>query len=270
MIDVKYILSDVLTSFCYENNINVEDISKLDDITNRTVNKINPLVGWYGVKDITAPEKDDVCIKDVVGWDPCKKLPSLLHVLSECYADSTELYRTRANEKLSLGKDKMLEEIQKSLSFEEVWMDNIDGKYVITVNGCHRTSMLRLLYLDDLLKGELSEEELNKKYTIKSRVSKYDMTLTYVNYCMQMISNDLYISIERNKDYTPTGEYRIGNEKTVTRDELLEIFSSLIKTNGDRLNTEFIRGLCDIPSFKEFASTYLPTLLKEDHYGSLS
>ena len=275
MFDVNldlYDLSDVMIDFCRESNIDIDRISASGMMENARIDRINPFVSRYGISDIESPGVEDICIKDIVGWDPLKEKRTLFRVLEDCYSDGFGTYHTRSNDKLRLGKDGMFNDIKSSLTREEIWVNEVEGKYVVTVNGCHRTSILRLLYLDEALKNESSIEEINQKYTIRSKVDKYDMTLTYINFFMQSIDSDYYINIQRGENYAPTGKYIIGKNKDnpLTREELINNFTELVNNNEEKFDLYGMEHFCEIPSFKEFAKTYFPALVKEEQYGNIN
>lgn len=269
-------LSIVLLDFCKKNNISLEDISKISaskDTKNMYTKKVNPIIDWFGIKDKNDSVTEDVYVRDIIGWEPSKDKGTLLDILSDCYADSTETYRIRDNEKLELSKDKMLQNMVYSFDYEPICVNEIEGKKVVSTNGCHRTSILKFLYLVDLEKGELPPEELDEKYKIKANVDRYDIELTYMHYLLKQMDVVSYIGIKYDSSWKPSGYYKVDTKdssKTMSKEEITTLFNESLDIYGDRLNSYSINSNLDIPSFKDFIMNYAPTLIKEDQYGSLS
>lgn len=264
---VNYELSDKIIEFCKRNNITKEELDKIyqsDIIKNEKVSRINPLVHEYGIIDINGSEVTDVCIKDVVGFEPYSDKKDLYEILSTCYSDGTATYGSRTNDKLRLSKDEMLKDIKSSLDYEVITFDEVEGKLLVSHNGCHRVSILKFLYIDEVLKGEKQPDE---KYTIKGKVSKYDMTLTYMNYFLQMMKAVSYIKLDYNDMGTPTGKYVIVNDNktVVSRDEIISLFNKTLESNPNKVNLGSINSYISIPSFREFLKEYI---LKENEYGN--
>lgn len=264
-----YDLSDKIIEFCDRNSITKEEIDRIyqsDSIKNEKLSRINPLVHQYGIQDASGPEIKDICIKDVVGFEPYNDKRNLCEILSTCYSDGTATYGLRANDKLQLSKDEMINDIKDSVSFESINLDEVDGKLLVSTNGCHRAAMLKFLYLDEVLKGEKLPEEINEKYTIKGKVFKYDMTMTYMNYFLQMMKAVSYIKLDYD-DKGLTGKYVIVNDTktTVSRDEILDLFNKTLEKYPDKVDLDKVNMYACIPSFRDFLKEHV---LKENEYGN--
>ena len=266
-----YTLSNEITDFCERNGISKSDLDQLyksEAIKNKKLSKINGLVYDYGVKDASGFEITGVCVKDIIGFEPFNDKNNLYDILNICYSDGTSSYGLRVNDKLELSKDEMLKDIDKAFSYEPPAFDEINGKFLVSYNGCHRASILKLLYEDEVLKGESPVEEINKKYTIKGKVSKYDMTLTYMNYLLQMMKAVSYITIEYDDIGNPTGKYVIvrDDRTNASRDDIINLFNENLKNNADKVNLDSVNAYAEnIPSFRDFLKKYV---LKENEYGN--
>jgi hypothetical protein len=267
-----YTLSDIVIDFVRRSNVDLNKISESNMLENISINKINPFINLYAIQDIDSPYTENICIKDVIGWDTSKNENTLFKVIGDCYSDEFGTYHTRDNDKLRLNKDEMINDLKNSFSKEEIRIQNIEDKYVVTINGFHRTSILRLLYLDEISKDEANIEEINQKYTIRAMIDKYDMTLTYINFFMQRLDSKNHVRVEYGKNYLPTGKYTINDNKDIalTKEELINHFAELVKNNEEKFDLSGLDHYCKYPSFKEFAKTFFPVLVKEDQYGSLN
>lgn len=262
-------LNNVIIDFCERNGISKSDLDKIyesDMIKNNKLTRINPIVHTYGIRDISGPEEKDVLVSDIIGFEPYNDKSNLFEILNTCYSDNNNSYGIRANDKLRLSKEEMLKEMESTLSYEPITLDEIEGKLLVSHNGCHRASILKLLYIDEALKG-INEQDLNEKYKFKGKVSKYDMTMTYMNYMLQMMGAVDYIKIEYNEMGKPTGNYEIvtDTKTSATRDDVINLFNEALRKNPDKVDLSSINMYASIPSFKDFLKEYV---LKENEYGN--
>ena len=269
-----YELSNQIIDFCERNNITKNDLNKLSELgktNNEKVSRYNPLVSWFGIRDINGPEEKDIYIKDIAGFEPYDKAFSLYTVLGNCYSDNNQTYGIRANDRLKLSKDEMIKDMKDSFSYEPICVDEVEGKKFVSHNGCHRVSILKLLYLDEVLKNEKPINEIDEKYKIKVKESKYDMTLTYIHFFMQMIRSISYMKLEYNELGKPTGKYVVetrDNKSILSKEEVINLFNETINNNLDKIDTYYVNSLTIIPSFKKFLRDYLPSLLKEIEHAN--
>ena len=262
-------LNNVIIDFCERNGISKSDIDKIyesDMIKNNKLTRINPIVHTYGIRDISGPEEKDILVSDIIGFEPYNDKSNLFGILNTCYSDNNNSYGIRANDKLRLSKEEMLKEMESTLSYEPITLDEIEGKLLVSHNGCHRASILKLLYIDEALKG-INEQDLNEKYKFKGKVSKYDMTMTYMNYMLQMMGAVDYIKIEYNEMGKPTGNYEIVSDTktSATKDDVINLFNEALRKNPDKVDLSSINMYASIPSFKDFLKEYV---LKENEYGN--
>ena len=285
-IDIKEFLDDapslnpMLVEYAKKNNIDIDKIQASGLISNMTMKKTNPLVSQYGIFDRT--EVEDVYVREIVGQDPNKEFNNLFDLLNNLYSDDKNCgtYHIRSNEFLELGKDEMIEKIRESLSYEEFRLTKYDeNKYTVSINGCHRNAILRLLYLDEVLKGDKSIEEIDEKYKFSCIVEKYDFTLTYMKYVLISLNLVKNIDHEYDEYFRRKDNLRIvtaKGSKTASRDEIINYFNKAVNNfliNDESIINQF-KHYCDtIPSFKKFILDYVPSLeyiAKENEYGSFS
>ena len=93
------------------------------------------------------------------------------------------------------------------------------------------------------------------------------MTMTYINYMLQMMGVVDYIKIEYNEMGKPTGNYEIVSDTktSATRDDVINLFNEALRKNLDKVDLSSINMYASIPSFKDFLKEYV---LKENEYGN--
>lgn len=274
------ILSDVLLNFCKRNNIsseNIKKISKSEMSDNFTTRKINPIINYYGITQTfeSYGTLNDIYIRDIIGFESVRKAKNLFEILNNSYSDSNETYSTRMNHKLGVSPDKMIENMTSSFKGEPICLDEVEGKYVVSINGFHRTSILRFLYLNEVMKGEKPIEEIDEQFKIKAEVvTKFDMPMTYINYLLNMLN--AVKSLDKEYVHGFTGNFVINHnddkKEVLDRTGVINYFNEVIKENNiDEYTLDNIkRNSQSIPSFKDFLKEYAPELIKEEQYGSLS
>ena len=268
-IKITPVLNDELSEFCKNNGITEEDIEKISKnemSKNKQKSEINPIVHTYGIKESTE-SIEEVYVKDIVGFEPITASINLIDTLNSAYSNTAYGERHDIKEKLQSSKDKMIEEIKESTNHELIDLNYIsEGQYVLSVNGCHRISMLRFLYIDEVLKKEKPIEEINEKYKIKASVIRYDLTLTYMNYLLSSFGIVRSIRQEHPNVDSYVIKYLNGEERAFSREAISTSFGEIIeqnKINIDDYNLSRVNSFAnDIPSLKGFMKTYTPDLLK--------
>lgn len=266
-------LSNRMIEFCKRNGITEEELEKISELElskNEKVSNINPIIPSYGIIDISSTEIVDVCIGDIVGFRPYDDKTNLFDILSKCYTDETTPYKygTRSNSKLEMTKEELIKDMDKSFSSDIVEVNEIEGKIFISNNGCHRTSLIKLLYTDEVLKGEKPIEEIRENYKIKAKIIKYDTTLSYIHYLLTMMNIITNMKVEYDERSIPTGKYIVevnDNKSVLSRDEIINLFKESLKSNSDKIDLNQINKFTSIPTFKDFLKEYV---LEENNYGN--
>lgn len=278
-----YTINECIDKFLARNNFSLQEVTLNDDMQNTISRYINIIIKNYGVTDeVKLPKK--VCVRDIVGFEPCSDLFNLLSILRKMYdEDSTETYSKRDVEQLDLSKDKMIERIKQTALKDEIRLDLVDdGKYVVSINGCHRTSLLRLMYLLES-KGKSEEEQsiIDEKYTIDCFAKTYDYDVTYIYFILSYIGiiDQLYQDCDEHLNYNKTyivKDYE-GNRKIYTREELINYFLTIVNQEEFLNNNYAIQMLVinakKYQSLREFLEKYVPTLtllIKEEEKNETS
>lgn len=269
---VNYELSDELLEFCERNGISETDINNIANselAKNANRRDFNPILIDCPVKCPT-PLYDEIYIRDIIGECPNEGCKNVLEALNKLYANR--------NETLRMSKDEMLKSMQSSFDYEPICLSEVQyGKYMVTHNGCHRVTMLRLLYIDEVLKGEKPIEEIDEKYSIKAKIQNYDLTLTYMYFLLANTGAINAISPVDSRISQGKPIYKVkftnGEEKILSKDQIIFDFNRLYestKSNMSEGSLYRIEGYAKkIPSLNSFLKVYVPELAQKNEFGSL-
>lgn len=180
----------LIEDYLKRNNITDETFGRLGNlgyILNRE--EINTLIAKYGVDKDTVDAF--VSIADILGYDrEFRDVPSnIFQSLSYYFDNNGSTYQTRSIGLLEYDSDEILEKLQNSFYSEPIFVEELEyNKFAISVNGLHRYSVLRTLYLMEYSKISDDVEavqKLNEKYTIPVKLSKKDYLKTYSKFFLQ-------------------------------------------------------------------------------------
>lgn len=169
---------------------------------------------------------------------------------------------------LKYSSDEIIEKLYPSFKNEPIRILELDnGCRVISGNGLHRYTLLRILYINELkkVKGDKEKEELVKqKYSIPVEVTKVDLFKTYCQYIIKFIASDnTFLSNEYDKNYKNTGKvelYSKGKMTILDDEQLLNYTKKLMMNLPSYLKELLINDInmnCKFyASFKFFIETY--------------
>ena len=269
---VNYELSDELLEFCERNGISETDINNIANselAKNASRRDFNPILIDCPVKCPTSLY-DEIYIRDIIGEMPNEKFGNLLESLNETYKSHKE--------PLKMSKDEMIKAIQSTFDKDHIYLSEVKyGKYMVGDNGRHRVTMLRFLYIDEVLKGEKPIEEINEKYSIKAEIQNYDLTLTYMYFLLANTGAINAISPVDSKISQGKPIYKVkfanGEEKILSKDQIIFDFNRLYestKSNMSEGSLYRIEGYAKmIPSLNSFLKVYVPELAQKNEFGSL-
>lgn len=252
--------------FLEKNNINLEALKEGD------LDSIHHILRPYNVNrliTLTHPffkeEKAiNISIADILGYDKeyCGAYYFLESIPSFFYRNGTP-YQQRSIELLSLTSDDIMERLALSFVKEPIKVQELeDNAYIISTNGLHRFTMLKIHYLIEYEKSNKTEEEivaLNKKYTIPVLSEKLDYVKTYSNLILNYLNDEYDLHTEYDENNKKTGNLvycqNSGAKKTITDQELVALTSEYLSTHQELIPTLY-RHTILIPSFKKYISTY--------------
>ncbi len=230
---------------------------------------IDPIAASYGIYD-SCNDLELISVADMLGHDKCVSFDryggrNILRTLKDFFErGSRSTYKIRALELLDYrsGEDFIRELKRRNDDTRDMRLTQMgDGKYLVTGNGIHRYSVLRVLYLRDKAKKEKSEEELRAIYTIPVTVEcRLNFFRTYCNYIILKGNRDIeYIGFTTGVD-SYCILYKSGERQTIDNNQL----AILLQQSVDKLDVydmyEITNNYNTIENFRLFVDTYLPSL----------
>lgn len=275
-------VNDNVNKFFYNNNMSIDELSKMAEARVYDMNDINPIVSRYGIyKD---PVYSEISISDIIGFvsgpDDYDKnsIANNLDLYFSRFDSKIMSYSNRANGMLNYSKNNIISELYDSFRVEPIVVVKLEnGKALVSENGMHRYHVLKLFYLDELSKinSDSDMKSLVEKYTIPVKEEKIDILKTYCNYLLKLTGANFDLSIERNDNLEQTGNSVLtmnNNKKFLLTDgQLLQV----VKANLEKINNQskmFLDCYENIPSFNSYIDTYFPELIlgKNESKGSRS
>ena len=156
--------------FLKRNKIDKNELRKNVDSKIYSFSEINPLaeIVYFQKRE----ERKNISIANIVGYNyQFYSAPNdIIESLDNFFDSEGDGYHSRSVGILEYDRDYILDKLQDSFKMEPmVVADTGEGKYTISTNGLHRFTVLRLLYLSEVVqaKGDPRKlDELEKKYTI--------------------------------------------------------------------------------------------------------
>ena len=259
-------MSKELMEFIQKHNIDIDSI--YDELRIYSEGEINHIIANNRLNGGSSVEM--VSIADIIGYQyDWRGLSNNIAKNFSGFFGRADEYHSRSIGMLSYSSDEIIEKLSPSFDKEPITILELDrGRKVISDNGLHRYTVLRLHYIHELNKvkgNKEKEEELRQKYTIPVEVTKVDLLKTYCQYIISFISLDA-ISLLNDYDdyYKPTGKVRAcsSNETIILDDEqLLNYTKNIIRNIPENMVECFLNDIvmnCDkYASLNLFVNTYL-------------
>lgn len=258
-------MNEQFMKFIQKHNINIDEI--YDELRIYSERDINPIIANNKLEGKTST--DLVSIADIIGYDYSWRgqTNNLANNFSNFFGEGSS-YQTRSNGMLNYSNEEIIERLYQSFKNEPMRIVELDGgRKVVSSNGMHRYTVLRIHYISELQKvkgNKEAEELLKRKYEIPVQITKVDLLKTYCQFMIKIASQDsIYISNHYDKNYNHTGmvELSNGKEKIILSDEeLLNYTRNQIKNIPNEMIEWFIYKInnCseNYTSFKLFIDTY--------------
>lgn len=259
-------MNEIFKTFIEKNNININEIySDLRIYNEKEINKI-----IYENRLDCQREDAFISIADIIGYDyTWRNQTNNLAANFSGFFSMGSSYQQRSISMLEYTSDEVIEGLSRSFKTEPIQILELDGgKKVVTDNGLHRYTVLRLHYINELSKikgNKEKEEELRKKYTIPVRLTKVDLFKTYCQFLIKEASQDrVYVCNNYDSNFDRTGlvEVTEGNKRAILNDEeLLEYTKYKIINMPSQMrewfNLRMVNYSEQYESFKSFINTYL-------------
>jgi len=248
--------NETVQEFLDRNGINPEEISKVLDCQIMGWKDINPIIRDYGY--FSEERKRRVSIADIYGYDYDWRgiTSNIFQSLNDYFDRNGDGYHSRSCDDLKKSVEEML--ASRSFEVEPVVLQNIDPEnniYIVSSNGLHRYTSLRVLYLAELYKHPENKENIKEKYVINAVVRDIDKIKTYCNFILSRFCNKSYLATEYDKNYRTTGNVVLCSpegQQVLTDEQLLDFTKSLAINNMDLLSKYFY-----IEDFRNFVETYM-------------
>lgn len=263
---------DNINDFFKKNKIDVHEISKMAEAHVYNIYNYYSIISRYIIYNDPVFTKKS--ISDIVGIvsEPANyDSDNIVNNLNLYFSRNTDKiinYNNRADTMLAYSSDNIMAGLYSSFNKEPIVITELEnGGALISENGMHRYHLLRLLYLNELLKTNTESERnaLRNKYTIPVKMETIDLFKTYSNFLLGLSGLPIYLSKKRGEGSKQVGVsvLNYNNERYVVKDEkLIEFLRSNLNRIADRSST--VIKLCEcIPSFHEYISLYFPELIME-------
>lgn len=224
--------------FLENNNINQNEISQSDAGIIRSPEEINSIVANYGFHK--SHELEYVSIADILGYKKYRGDSNFIaYSMGNFFNSKGDDYLRRSIGLLKYTAEDALQKID--FIHERMYVDEFDdNKYTISINGLHRYTILRLLYLSEYVKARGNKGEINRlkeKYRIEVYLSRLDKIKTYCKFLL-MTSKCGIKDIER--------EYDRKNWKCTERLFIIKNNNEKIVIENDEDLIEYVRTQTEI------------------------
>lgn len=273
-----YVIDNV-NDFFKKNKIDVQRIAKMPESNVYDMYDHYSVISKYIIYNDPVYTKKSVA--DIVGmvskpidYDR-NNVADNLNLYFSRNTDKTISYNNRADTMLSYSSDNIVSGLSASFNKEPMTVAELEnGKALISENGMHRYHLLRIHYLNELMKtsNESERNQLRNKYMIPVKMETIDLFKTYSNFLIALAAFPIHLSKNRDKQLHQTSDSVLyyNNEKYVFSDKQLLYF---LRQNIDKMSgrSSTINKLCEyIPSFNEYINSYFPELVKEDNKKAFS
>ena len=254
--------------FLLRNGTSYEKMASQINLSIMKLKDIDPMLDFYRIN--YAYEQEKISVGDIVGYEYFpRQSTDLLKEFSNFFDSNVrDGYRQRSLSMLNLTCENALEELSSSFSEEPIVVcDTLDGRYVVHTNGRHRYSVLRSLYLIEMLRANGDEEKekmVYEKYKIPVMVMKVDLIKTYTNYIFNFLKAPFWLRTEVDNNCCYTGRTQIvyseERREILTNEELLELAKQWLLDHKERT-----KELFQYPNekFLYFVKSLVPELAEE-------
>lgn len=263
-------LSSDTLEFLQRNGTSYEELKDKVDTRLYSLKDADYIVYSYLISLDREPKQ--VSIADIIGYDyefaNTVNTNDIFKSFPNFFQTGGDTYHTRANGMLEYTGDNVVNGLLKSFRVEPMKLGGATkGKYIIDVNGLHRYTVLRSLYLIELSRlGDDKEaiRQLNDKYMIPVEVAEIDYIKTYSHYVLSTLGIVRYIGKEYDNNYNATGnakvEFNNRERKIMNNQELIQLVTTSLMENKHQW-IFFVNYLGKSEEFKTFISTVCPEML---------
>lgn len=261
--------------FLIRNGTSYEEMKEKVSLTLFSEKDINYIISEYRIN--TDEQQELISIGDILGYDYefhtntndlLKSFPSFFD------SSRNDTYHLRALSMLDLTIEDGVSLLRNSFDTEPLKIKEAsEGKYTIGSNGMHRFSVLRTLYLIEMMHAKDNiekEKEIHEKYRIPALVENIDYIKTYSNYLLSVLNISDWVKKELDENHKMTGrtivELKSGGSLTLTDEELIKYVGEVIRREKEEYSIDWMFKSND-ESFLAFLYQVVPDLMDNYEYG---
>ena len=179
--------------FIQSNQFDINGMRGQIDCNLYPIKVINHVFGEFYYTFTKKSQETSACIGDIVGtlvgnFSTAVEIFDIMDDYFDKYGDG---YHSRSVSLLELDRFRIVEQLNNSFTIEPIHCLKLgEGeKRVISINGMHRYTILRLWYLKELYEanGDIKKiEEIRKKYTIPVKSDELDVKKIYYAYLIKI------------------------------------------------------------------------------------
>lgn len=234
-------MSELLKQFIEKHNINLETI--YNDLRIYEEREINHIISDNKLEGIIKEEL--VSIADIIGYDySWRRQTNNLADNFSSFFGTESAYQIRSIGMLEYDNEEIIQQLYPSFKKEPLRVLELDnGRKVISGNGLHRYTILRMHYMSELQKvrgNKEKEEYLKRKYEIPVKLTKVDLFKTYCQFLLKKacINDEIYLhNIYGEDDCVIIHEN--NHEMKLNRKQLLEYTKNKINMLNDEIKDMF-------------------------------
>ena len=189
----KYSLSQKVQDFFQKNGIDISEIYNMQEI--KTMPAAQEIDGKVMKKT------SSVNIGDILGFEG-DDTTDVLEIFSQCFSENNHYFQGRSLGLLEYTSEDIISKLTDSFERDPIVLSKTkDGQYIITENGRHRYSILKMFYLSELSQATTQQEidVIKQKYTIPVKIITED---TFCSSLSQIIkqNNLKYKEVTRTEE----------------------------------------------------------------------
>lgn len=263
-------LSEEAQAFLKKNGTTYEELEDKVDTRLYSLKDADYIVYSYLIS--LDREQKQVSVADIIGYDyefaNTINANDIFKSFPNFFQKNGDSYHTRANGMLEYTSGNIIPKLLRSFKEEPIKICGATkGKYIIDVNGLHRYTVLRSLYLIELSRlgdDKKAIEQLHNKYMIPVKAAEIDYIKTYSHYVLVTLGIVKYIGKEFDSNYNATGNAKVvfydRQTKIMSNQELIQLVTTSLMENRHQW-IFFVNYLGISEEFKNFINIVCPDML---------
>ena len=263
-------VADNINDFFRNNRVNFQRISKMPEARVYNIYNYYSVISKYIIYNDPVLTKKSVAdivgiVSEPVDYD-ASNIANNLGLYFSKSPNKVVNYNNRADTMLDYSSDNIISGLSSSFNKEPMVVTELEnGGALISENGLHRYHLLRIHYLNELMRASSQSEKdmLRNKYMIPVKMETIDLFKTYSNFLLGLSDLPMHLTKRRNDRLQQTNDSIIhyNHKQYLFNDrQLVEFLRENLNRMEDRKST--INKLCEcIPSFNKYINLYFPELV---------